>query len=243
MSGNVNTITTILGRKGMGKTTLAAEMMEGEPRVVVLDTMGGYGASADVVWGRDESIKALLAASKKRRFRLALRVVDQDDMLDILDMSWELEDYLLVIEETSLVCGTPPYLHRQLGMLVRYGRHRRISQIYIARRPTELPRDLTAQSDLLVTFHQKEPRDLQYLEANGFNAAHVASLPDYRVAVVDGRSGAGSLPLPIEKRLHKGGAVSQRDLFDAEVGDEDQDLTSDPAQSIHVADASEELEA
>lgn len=188
----------------MGKTTLARELIEGESRVIVLDTMGGYGSQASVVWGRDEGIDAMLKAAKQRRFKLALRVVDQDDMLDLLDMAWELEDYLLVIEETSLVTGTPPFLHRQLGVLVRYGRHRRISQVYIARRPTEIPRDLTAQSDLIVTFHQKEPRDLLYLQANGFDPRQVTALPDYQVAAV----GSIDPPLPVLKRMH------QRRLFD-----------------------------
>lgn len=190
----------------MGKTTLAEELISNESRVVVLDTMGGYGKKAEVVWGRDECIRRLLDASRERRFRIACRVIEQDDMLDILDMAWELEDYLLVIEETSLVCGTPPYLNRQLGVLVRYGRHRRISQIYIARRPTEIPRDLTAQSDLIVTFHQKEPRDLQYLQACGFNPAEVVQLRNDlpgrgTVAVVGGDQGV--IPLPILKRMHQ----------------------------------------
>jgi hypothetical protein len=203
-----NTITTILGRKGMGKSTLARELMLGEPRVVVLDTMGGYGDTAEVVWERDECIQALLDASKKRRFQLALRVVEQEDMLDILDMCWELTDYLLVIEETSLVCGTPPYLNRELGVLVRYGRHRRISQIYIARRPTELPRDLTAQSDLIVTFQQRELRDLQYLQASGFDARQVYALPPYRVCA----RGDGALPLSVVKRLKFGFDVQREGL-------------------------------
>ena len=187
-----------MGRKGFGKTTLATELIAGQPRVVVLDMLGGYGhAVTDVVWERDPAIEALLIASKKPRFQLALRMVSQDDMLDVLDMAFELEDYLLVVEETSLVCGTPPYLHRELAQLVRFGRHRRISQIYIARRPTELPRDLTAMSDLLVTFNQKEPRDLQYLAENGFDPDIVARLPKFMVAA----QGDVDLPEPIRRRM------------------------------------------
>lgn len=199
-----NTITTILGRKGMGKTTLAVELMRGEPRVIVLDTMGGYGGIVDqVVWGRDEAIEAMREAAKQRRFRLALRVYEQDEWLDLLAMAWELEDYLLVIEETSLVCGFPPFLHSEIAKLVQFGRHRRISLIFIARRPTEIPRDLTSQSDHVVTFQQTEPRDLVYLRALGFDPALVAGLPKYRVAAIDRTNGDDPFPIPVTARLYQ----------------------------------------
>lgn len=225
---NRNTIETILGRKGYGKTTLAAELLEDERRAIVLDTMGGYGHVVDrVVWGFDASVEAMLQASKERRFRLALRVYEQDEWLGLLDMAWELEDYLLVVEETSIVCGTPPFLHGELSKLVRFGRHRQISQIYIARRPTEIPRDLTAQSDHVITFQQTEPRDLQFLQALGFDPTQVAGLPKYRVAAIDHTNGEDPLPLPVTKRLFQQRLpLKQAPPLDSSLTDDPEDDTS-----------------
>ena len=200
-----NLITTVVGRKGMGKSFLTREIVELEPRVIVLDTTGDYGGrNMRVVWGRDASINAMLEASGERRFRLALRGLDESEMLDAMEMAYEIEDYLFVVEEASMVCRAS-YLPREMAALVRYGRHRQISQLYIARRPAELPRDLTAQSDLIVTLQQKETNDIKYLRSMGFEERELVALA--RMSDDEARGyilvhGDRSLaPLPIVERL------------------------------------------
>lgn len=203
-----NTITTVCGRKGSGKTYMCHEIMEMERRVFVLDTTGDYGDGATVVWGRDDCIRAMVKADKMKKFRLALRVMQREEMLDLLELAWECPETYLIIEETSMLCSATS-LPDQLATLVRYGRHRAISQIYITRRPAELPRDLTAQSDIICTFQQGEPRDLEYLRGYGFDSRAVAGLPKYRVAVRLNTPDV-RVPLPIQERIH------QRDLLTAE---------------------------
>ena len=199
----------------MGKTTLAQEIVVDEDRVFILDLMGGYEKDrhgkplADVVWGRDASIEAMLEASQTRRFKLALRCIEQYEMLDVLEMAWEVENTLVVIEETSFLCS-PTYLPPQLARLVRYGRHREISQLYIARRPSEIHRDLTAQSDAIVTFQQKETRDLAYLQASGFDPARVVGLPPYRCEAVGDPIPFAALKHLWQTRLTLAPAVGQQ---------------------------------
>ncbi len=200
-----NLIITLLGRKGMGKTYTAWQVIEGEPRVIALDTMGEYaGRGATVTWGKEGAIRAMLEASKKRRYRLSLRGLDEDEMLDALEMAWELPDSLVVVEEASMICRAS-YLPRELARLVRYGRHRNISQLYIARRPSELPRDLTAQSDLIVTLQQTEPVDVKYLRAAGFKERELlalAAMPeDQARGYLLVKGDRSLLPLAIAERL------------------------------------------
>jgi len=194
-----NLIITILGRKGSGKTTLAREIIADFPRVITLDSMGEYGEGSTVVWEFENSVRAILAVSNKKRFRLALRVFDNKHMLGLLKMAWEIPDSLVVVEETSLICS-PSDLPAELARLIRFGRHRKISQLYIARRPSELPRDLTANSDLIITFQQREPRDLDYLRQSGFDERQVYALPLYQIAVVGDLERA---PLAVLERQHQ----------------------------------------
>jgi len=227
-----------MGRKGSGKTTLAIEIMREYPRVFALDMMGDYGAAGfEVHWGLSDSIRAMEQACSgegRRRFRLALQVVEKEDMLSVLDMAWECPDTLMVIEETSFVCS-PQSLPRELSRLVRFGRHRQISQLYITRRAAELPRDLTAQSDLLVTFQQKEPRDLQYLQSYGFDTRVVAGLPPYQITTFGELDKA---PLAVLSRLHQQELFTKKPLT-ASAGD---DMREDEATEPEALDDPHEAE-
>lgn len=64
--------------------------------------------------------------------------------------------------------------------LVDYGRHYGIDLIVNCRRAARIPRDLTAQADVLISFNQKEPRDLQYLDSViGECSKELPNLPPY----------------------------------------------------------------
>lgn len=204
-----NLIATILGRKGMGKSFLTAQIINQENRVIILDTMGEkkyQNQRTRIVWGRDAGIRAMAAAAKERRFRLSLRGLDAQGMLDALEMAYEIEDHMIVTEEASMICRAS-YLPDQMAQLVRYGRHRRISQLYIARRPSELPRDLTAQSDLIVTLQQREFADIKYLRAAGFDERELLALralPDDKArGYILVHGDLSSAPLPVIEQLQR----------------------------------------
>lgn len=197
-----NTIITLLGRKGSGKSTLTAEIIRESPRVVILDYLGEYGANvkAQVVTGFRPALDALVEASGERRFRLSLRIEDEDLAMRILPVAWELSDYLLVVEEASAYCS-PTQIPPELARMVRFGRHQRISQLYVAQRPSMLHRHITSQSDLIISFRQHEPIDVRYLRMTAGEAADaVQTLPDYAIFV----SGAlDRAPLAVLARLGK----------------------------------------
>lgn len=177
-----NLILFVAGRKGSGKTTLALQVAHDAPRVFVLDTIGQYGPEHGyvVAFGLDECVRAMLDARERERFKVSLRSGSVDDMLDLMRLAYEIPHHLLVVEEVSFYCS-PNRLPDELSTLIRYGRHRAIDQLYIARRPFEVHRDVTAQADVGVSFVQHEPNDVAYLRAvAGPGAVAVMRLPQYR---------------------------------------------------------------
>lgn len=191
-----NVIISIFGRKGSGKTTLARRIIREYPRVIVIDTVGQY-PEMEVVFGRESILDRLLRANKERAFRLSLRSGQTEDLLDALEVCYEIPHVMLVIEEAGFYCS-PTLIPDAVSKLVRYGRHRAISQIYIAQRPSALHRDMTSQSDLIVSFVQTEPRDVDYLRATvGPEAEDVRTLKGHDFRAWGDLSKA---PLPILER-------------------------------------------
>lgn len=174
-----NTIITILGRKGSGKSRLAGEIMDEFPRVFIIDSIGEYEAPL-IAWGLHDSVRLILQEHQKPATTISLRAVSVEDNLTLLSLLYEVPDCLIVIEEASLYCS-PSLLPDEIAALVRYGRHRRISLLFVARRPSELHRDITGQSDVLVSFCQREPRDIDYFRAWGDVAEAVQKLGPYQI--------------------------------------------------------------
>lgn len=208
-----NTITSVFGYKGSGKSTLAAAIAREHSRVATIDTLGEH--AGEPVFGLDACLARLERAEGERRFRLSLRCSSLDDMLDLVGVCYELTDVLIVVEETSFFCS-PSHLPDELSQLVRYGRHRRIDQLYISRRPAEIHRDLTAQSDVIVSFAQREPRDLDYLaRIAGADVSRLRTLPPFKVLAWGNRA---KFPLAVWEQLDAS-AVSAATVLDSDAGE------------------------
>lgn len=219
MPGNKNLIVSVFGRKGSGKTELTHKMLREYPRVIAFDTVAQYGEDRGfiVVHGREAGARALERIEHKAEFRIALRADETEDLLALMEVAYAFEDVLVVVDETPWYC-TPQKLPRELSMLVRLGRHRRISQFYVAQRPSEIHRSITAQSDIIASFVQREQRDVQWLidAGGGADAEHVAELDKYKlIAFGDGMEGS-DVPLAIlaQRQQFGGRDKSQVDMFE-----------------------------
>jgi hypothetical protein len=225
-----NLIVTVLGRKGCGKSTLVREITREWKRVVILDYLGEYGSGigATVHEGLRASVAALVHWSPRPRFCCSLRVDDLDDALDVLEVAGAMRDYLLVVEEASWICSAS-HIPSQVARLVRYGRHHGISQLYVAQRPTMVHRDVTSQSDVIVSFQQHEQRDVAYLSSIlGADADRLPQLPQF--AIVAGPTPA-RFPAAVRRRLK---ATPVKRALDSERGrgvarDRKRDGGEDPA--------------
>jgi len=213
-----NTILAIFGRKGSGKTDLTRRIIQEHPRVFAIDTLAEYGERYSgrgfrICEGKQACMDAMLSVKDRRAYKLALRCIPEEDNLALLDLAYEFPRTLVVVEETSLF-ARPTFLPPEIAKLVRYGRHRQIDQIYIARRPSEVHRDLTAQADIVITFEQREPRDVKYLrDVAGDEAEEVQHLPRYKVLVFGNLE---KLPIAVMEQIHrpkKGTDEKQIDAF------------------------------
>jgi hypothetical protein len=212
-----NLVVAIVGKKGSGKSTITREMIQEHPRVIVLDSMAEYGAESGCrVYMEDECVDAVVAHARRDRYRLSLRCLDVEDNLDLLRLAYECPRSLVVVEEASLY-ASPSSLPREMAQLIRFGRHRAIDQVYIARRPSELHRDVTANADLLVMFQTQEPRDLAYLRAYyGDGALDLVTMPEHDIRVFGDLKRA---PKPILFRLAENGRRRSRRGSDAAFDD------------------------
>ena len=191
-----NVVITIIGRKGSGKTTLAKEISLEQKRLVIIDANAEYEIG-EVCWGLQECTAKLVQHENSKRFRISCRCLAVEDNLRLIGLCYHLHDCWIVIDETSMY-ASPTSVPDEISRLVRFGRHRRLSLVFIARRASEIPRDITANSDLLITFRQHEPRDIQYLKAIHSDADRCLHLPDYHFAVFGEKSKA---PFIVLERL------------------------------------------
>jgi len=67
-----------------------------------------------------------------------------------------------LIDEIDMI-SSPTSIPKELDSLIRYGRHQEVDIIATARRPAEVHRNLTANSDDIYVYQTHEPRDLSYL--------------------------------------------------------------------------------
>lgn len=196
VKGPDNTIFFIAGRKGSGKSTLLREVAAEYSRVFVFDTLGTEGEpDYEVVSGGEACVSRIELAAEEEKFRISLRSASTEELLALVPLVETVPDCLVVFDETSYYCS-PNYLPDELSSLLRYGRHQRISQIYVARRPSEIHREVTAAADIVATFQHHEPRDLNYfrdIAGEKFSDA-VRRLPRFRVAVYGDLT---KCPLPI----------------------------------------------
>lgn len=200
VKGPDNTILFIAGRKGSGKSTLVHAIAMEHDRVFVLDTMGSEGEpDFEVVNGLDACVDAITNAAERDTFRLSLRAASTDDLLSLLPIIETVPKSLLVIDETSYYCS-PSFLPDELSSVLRYGRHAELSQVYVARRPSEIHREVTAAADVVITFQHHEPRDLAYFRAFGGErfAEEVRRLPRFKVAVWGDLS---KVPVPVLEQV------------------------------------------
>lgn len=203
-----NQIVTFLGRKGSGKSTLVRESAREWPRVIYFDTLGDYAGEGEELEDLRSVTEALIRVRERKRFALVLRLIEENDALEALELTYHLGNCLVVLEEAPLYMPHQR-MPLEIAQLVRYGRHAGVSQFYVARRASELPRDVTANSDLVVSFQQREPRDVAYLNQLEHGAGDQAQQLDYRRFEILTVGDLDQAPLAVLERLEGQGEINR----------------------------------
>lgn len=169
-----NQIITIISRKGAGKSVMMQYLALLNPKsCFIFDPTGSLQPFKNRVFFDYEAygdfgFKKLCNKIGTRLYYQKIDIVIQncenvENLLEII--YYNMQNVAVVIDEIDL-CYKPFISNESvLYKLCNFGRHKEIDLIGVARRPANVPRALTSQSDyIFLGIHNKEPRDETYLK-------------------------------------------------------------------------------
>lgn len=178
-----NFIITILGKKGSGKTHLAKNIIALCPLpVFIIDSLHEY--SQGVIYNNIKDLIYDYVNKLNKSNVYILRPVSDIDIDTMFKCVYKINNTLtLVCEEADMYCN-PYKIDEYFSNIIKYGRHYNHNIIAISRRPAEINRLLTSQSDCIITFRQTEARDLQYLKQITQDADKAVNLDKYQYMII-----------------------------------------------------------
>lgn len=171
-----NKITTVLGMKGSGKTTLVKFLTRKRQRILFLDPNLEYREG--LIFRSFQQLLQWHVRAEDPEQRYICRFESDADIADALAFAWSAQGWALVVEEADLLCS-PQGIEETFSRIIRHGRHRKLDLFAVSRRPAEISRLLTSQSDEIISFAQREESDLEYLRKRGFDPEKLKSLQQF----------------------------------------------------------------
>ncbi len=175
MLEKINRIETTFGKKGSGKTNLMFnQMARAGGKIVYFSPVQDVPFDFNAVW-EIESIPGYMAKQKPGQI-LHIKNVHLDAFDLVCCQAVIHKQFSIFIDEADHYIKSS-----ELSDLIDYGRHSANNVYGNTRRYTDIPRKLTANSDIINIFRTNEPRDLQYLrEFCGKEIlTDIQALPDY----------------------------------------------------------------
>ena len=178
-----NLFITVLGKKGSGKSYFVKSILNNFPQpVFVLDSLDEY--TPGVIFNSGYIFLEYLKMQKPNISGVyILRPENDNDVKMFFETIFSIGNCTTVIEETSIYCN-PYKIDENFKKILNYGRHKSINLIAIARRASEIHRDITAQSDCIVSFKQTESRDISILESVDEKAKRLNELGQYEYLIL-----------------------------------------------------------
>ena len=137
-----NELTTISGKRGYGKTTLAKSLISGLSRVAVWDPMGEY--------------------NHKNSYIPNTGTMEEFDYW--LKGWWIQGNVFLLVDESDFVMPVKKTLTPYAYKIVNVGRHRNIGMGMLTRRIAELNKTAFSQSEDIYLFRHSIKNDIDYLK-------------------------------------------------------------------------------
>ena len=154
-------ITLIFGKRGSGKSYLAARLMECIGRILVYDTLGEYRNG--FIFHDLGELARFWKRNSRGPFHLIYQPTDPEaEFEQIANLAWLCGDLTFLVEEIDIFSG-PHKIGAAFQNVIQRGRHKNISLIGISQRPFGIHRLLTSQAKEIYIFSTHEPRDREYL--------------------------------------------------------------------------------
>lgn len=170
LSLNDREIIVLVGKTGMGKTTWTKDYLARQRRVLVLDPQREYADALHF----DDLADLVDHVGEYRTFRCATEWPDDLDFLCQLALS--VGNVYLVVDEAQRVIPPRGELSPWLAHVIYRGRHRGVSLVVIAQRPTTVHIAARSQWTRLVSFRQTEGADCRWTEDQIGETADLADL-------------------------------------------------------------------
>ena len=151
----------ILGIKGTGKTYFVKTSLihELQKPIFILDPLFEYP-------GELLNFKEFISLCKNKNFKkniYNLMFENDYEELKFFELIFYVGNCSIIIEEADIY-QSPQWIEPEISNLIKRGRHKNISLVFITRRPRELNRIVSSQADIIYTFQQREPGDLEWLK-------------------------------------------------------------------------------
>ena len=160
-----NRIVGVIGRKGSGKSTYVHKLLRYCPRLVVFDVMGEHAPSGENCFQKLAELARFLKWSREQSTFAGFYVPAdnlEEEIEEVSRLVYARGHLCFACEEVPLYTQAG-YMAPLFGKLVRTGRHQKIDICWTAQRAAEVPKTLTALTDVWILFSQTEPRDLTAL--------------------------------------------------------------------------------
>jgi hypothetical protein len=173
------TIKLVLGKTGSGKSSFVKkELIRNIERLIIIDALSEY-ENGIIFTNVDTLIEYILdnKINQHDNFKFICRFTDDKDIELLFLLVFELSNLTLLVEECEIYVS-PNSKSSNFLKLVRYGRHKNISIIGVARRSTELSLTFRSQTDTIFSFKQTDKNDLVKMEELGLY--DLDKLEDYK---------------------------------------------------------------
>ncbi len=154
-------ITLIFGKRGSGKSYLAAHLLNFTGRIVIYDTLHEYRSG--FVFRDVGDLARFWRRNSRGPFRLIYQPTDPEaEFNEVAQLVWLCGHVTFLVEEIDIFCS-PHKISPSFQTVIQRGRHQDISLVGISQRPFGIHRLLTSQAKEIYIFSTNEPRDREYL--------------------------------------------------------------------------------
>ena len=158
---NEKKIAIIFGKRGSGKSYLAAHLLSPHDRYVIYDTLHEYRDG--VVCEDMPQLCEIWRNCYRRKFKLIYRPINPEAEFDaVANLVWICGDVAFLVEEVDTFSNQFK-ISDEFANVIQRGRHRNITLIGVSQRPYGIHRLLTSQAKEICVFNTNEPRDREYL--------------------------------------------------------------------------------
>lgn len=151
--------------RGHGKTTLASTFLKKpEKPIICLDLFNQFNGKRTFTSSRDLLKHLIKTGGANIKEPLFISIFEKEDFSILCKTAIEHQNLCLILDEVDMF-DSPHSQDREFKKLIHYGRHYKVDLVTTSRRPHNVSRDLTSQTEMFYVFKVIEERDLKYFEA------------------------------------------------------------------------------